>query len=123
MNLWFLAAGASSFVITLLHLFGGGPQVAAPTLASKELDAVVKYLNYYCWHLVSICLALMAGAFAWSGLAGDAWEAAVLGTIMAGAFCIWGLALVMIKKQRFRDMPQGWFFLPVAVLGLCGIIA
>ena len=122
MNLWFLAAGATSFAITLLHLFGGGPTVAAPLLAAKELDAVVKYLNYYCWHLVSIGLALMAAAFAWSGLVEAAWEVAVLGTVAALAYCVWGLVLVVIKQQRFRDMPQGWLFLPVAGLGLLGMI-
>lgn len=122
MNLWFLTASATSFAITLLHIFGGGPTVAAPMLAAKELDAVVKYLNYYCWHLVSISLTLMAAAFAWSGLVDDAWEAAVLGTVTATAYFVWGLALVIIKRQRFRDMPQGWLFLPVAVLGLFGII-
>jgi len=120
MNFWFLAAGATSFAITLLHLFGGGPTVALPLLAAKDLDDVAKYINYYCWHLVSICLMLMAASFAWSGLVVTAWEAALLGTVMAMAFCMWGIALVIIKQQQFRAMPQGWFFLPVAVLGLVG---
>jgi hypothetical protein len=122
MNMWFLTASATSFAITLLHIFGGGPTVATPMLAAKELDAVVRYLNYYCWHLVSIGVTLMAAAFAWSGLVDDAWEAAIIGTVTATAYCVWGLALVIIKRQRFRDMPQGWLFLPVAVLGLFGIM-
>jgi len=120
MNIWFVAAGALSFGITLLHLFGGGPTVAAPLLAAKGLNDVVRYLNYYCWHLVSISLALMALAFGWSGFVGSAWELAVLGTIMAAGFCIWGVALVILKRQQFREMPQGWLFLPVALLGFCG---
>jgi len=103
MNIWFVAAGALSFGITLLHLFGGGPTVAAPLLAAKGLNDVVRYLNYYCWHLVSISLALMALAFGW-----------------AAGFCIWGVALVILKQQQFREMPQGWLFLPVALLGFCG---
>ncbi len=120
MNIWFLAAGATSLAITLLHLFGGGPTIAAPLLAAKDLDDVAKFVNYYCWHVVSICLAVMAASFAWSGLAATAWETAVLGTAMAIAFCIWGIALVIIKHQRFSAMPQGWLFLPVAILGLVG---
>lgn len=120
MNSWFLAAGATSSAIALLHFFGGGPAIAGPLLAAKDIDDVAKYLNYYCWHIVTICLALMAASFVWSGLAATAWEAAFLGTIMAFAFCIWGIALVIIKQQRFRAMPQGWLFLPVAALGLVG---
>jgi surface polysaccharide O-acyltransferase-like enzyme len=122
MDFWFLAAGGLSFAITLLHLFAGGPAIAAPLLAAKELDATAKYVNYYCWHLVSISLALMAATFLWSGLNADAWEAAVLGTVMAGAFCIWGIALVIIKQLRFRDVPQGWFFLPIAAMGVYGFL-
>lgn len=121
MNVWFFAAGVVSFMITLLHLFGGGPAVAAPLLAAQDLDDVVKYLNYYCWHLVSISIGLMGAAFLWSGLVDTAWEAAVLGTAFAGGFCVWGIALVLLKEKRFRDMPQGWLFLPVAVLGVIGL--
>lgn len=123
LNLWFLAAGGCALALTLLHVFAGSPSVVRPTLAAKELDAAVKYLNYYCWHLVSISLALMAAAFLWSGLASDAWEVAILGTATAAGYCIWGVAMVITKQQSFRALPQGWLFLPVAVLGLVGFLA
>lgn len=63
-SLWFWAAAAMSAVTFLVHTFVGGQRVAKPLLADVSLPKASKWLNYYCWHLVTITLAAMAIAFA-----------------------------------------------------------
>ena len=121
MNPYFLSAGVLSFAITLIHIFAGGKAIAAPMVACEALHPVVRFTNYYCWHIVSICLALLTAAFVWPAWVAQAWEAGLLATVMATGFCILGIILVLAKKQRFRDMPQGWLFFPVGLLGLLGL--
>lgn len=123
MDVIFLMAGIGSVAIAALHVFAGGPQIAAPMVRSEALHPVVRYTNYYCWHLVTISLVLLAAAFLWPAFDPAAWEVAVFGTVMAGGFSIWGLVLVLAKGQSFVQMPQGWLFLPIAVLGAWGLVA
>lgn len=52
----------------LIHTFIGGPRVAAPLLADTGLPKASKWLNYFCWHIATVLLAFMAGAFAWLAL-------------------------------------------------------
>ena len=123
MNIYFLIAAALSAAITALHTFAGGPAIARPLLATTTLEPAVRFVNYYCWHLVTICLALMAAAFGWAAALATAWEAAALATIMAAGFCAWGVMLPLLKGQSYKDIPQGWLFLPVAILGVVGFLS
>lgn len=109
-NVWFLAAGAATFIVCLMHIFSGGPQVAKPLLAAKDIDPTAKYLNYYCWHLVSGNLFIMATIFIWPGITTGIHELAIIGTIMAGFYMTWGLLLPKLKRQTYLQMPQGWLF-------------
>jgi len=43
---------------------------------------------------------------------------AVFGTIYAGVFCLWGLVLVLWKRQRHVDMPQWVLFAVLTASGL-----
>jgi hypothetical protein len=65
---------AISFVAAVtfaVHAFVGGPRVAGPLLADTCLPKAAKWLNYYCWHIVTILLAFMVGAFAWLAVASE----------------------------------------------------
>ena len=54
--LWLAAAMA--LLTTLVHTFAGGREVARPLLASNALPPASKWLNYYCWHITTILLAI-----------------------------------------------------------------
>lgn len=64
--LWAICLVAT--VTFLVHTFVGGPRVAAPLLADGGLPKASKWLNYFCWHIATVLLASMAGAFAWLAL-------------------------------------------------------
>ena len=117
-----LAAGILSAIITLIHVFIGGPEVARPLLAADDLDKRPKYTAYYCWHLTSISLGVMSLLFLWPSLWGGSPDLAIVGSFMAGLFCFWGIFLQTFPKSEltFADLPQGWMFAPVAVLGVWG---
>lgn len=123
MNTAFLAAGGLSVIITLVHTFLGGVKIARPLLESKELGAVAKYTNYYCWHLVTIALAIMAVGFLLPGLGYLHQDSALIALLLAGGFALWGVILVPFKSLSYKLLPQGWFFVPVAALGLWGVMS
>lgn len=120
MNEFFLGAAAGSVFIAGLHCVLGGREIAAPLLRSRDMHAVAKYTNYYCWHMVTIVLVAMAGSFAWSAMVPGAVELAGLATILAGAFCLWSFARALWKRQKLLQMPQWLLFLGVFLLALPG---
>ncbi len=119
MNTFLALAAASSALVCLLHIFGGGPQVVGPLLRS-EMDEVPKYLNYYCWHLVTLTLVMMTSGFMLAALDPLESTLALLMTVLAGLFAIWSIGLVLWKRQSLWDMPQWLLFLPIAALGALG---
>ncbi|ROT97745.1 hypothetical protein [Histidinibacterium lentulum] len=118
---WFLGAGALSAVWLLVHAFAGGRDTVRPLLEGGGLPPVVRDTLYVCWHFTSVALAMMAGLFLRAGLAGDV-TAAVAATILAGAFALVGIALVLRQGASHLQVPQGWLFVPVAVLGAVGLM-
>ena len=120
MNVWFLLAGCTSALTMLVHCILGGREIARPLLVATDIHAVAKYTNYYCWHLVSLTLAAMAGCFLWAAFHPDGIELAVLAGLLAVAFCVWNLGLIVWKGQRFDHMPQWAMFLSVSALAAPG---
>jgi len=123
MNYLLLAAAGLSAAVCLIHTFAGGRTIAAPLLKAQDLKPVPKYVTYYCWHIVTIVLAMIAGMFAVAGLRAESLDLGLTATALTAAFCLLGLAVPPLKKQKYTHMPQGWLFLPVAVLGVLGILS
>lgn len=121
-NIWLLAAGAAAGITTLIHVFAGGPSVARPLLAAADIDEVAKMTNYYCWHVVTITLAAMTGAFAYAALTPGETALAALWTIVAAAFAAWSVALFVWKRQKAFDLPQWTLFALIAGLGAMGLV-
>lgn len=112
----FLAAGA----VCVTHLVLGGRLVARPLLAS-ELRPHAKLTAYYCWHLVSAALALMAAGLAWGAFASEAREAAIGATALAAAFMGVNVVQNLAMRLSFARHPQGVFFLVVTALAVVGL--
>ena len=121
-NNWLFAAGIAALLVNLLHVFAGGPEIAGPLLRSKDIHDVSKYVNYYCWHLVTLTIGAMGIGFIWASVdptqSGLAW----MWTIMAVLFTLWSVILVIWKKQKPFHMPQWTLFAVVSVLAVLGMI-
>ena len=63
-----LAASVLMAAAFFVHVFVGGKYVARPLLADKRLPPASKWLNYYCWHLVSAMLVFFAVYLAYGSL-------------------------------------------------------
>ena len=120
-NLPFFVAGLLSAAIWVIHTFMGGLAVVQPLL-SAEFESVAKYTQYYCWHVVTIVLFAMAAAFVYSAFRSDANDLGWAMTSLAGAFALWGLLLPPLVKHTYAQLPQGWLFIPVTVLGVWGLL-
>ncbi|SHH48900.1 hypothetical protein [Marivita hallyeonensis] len=118
--MWFSLAAALSAVWLGVHLVLGGKDIAAPLLRADGLVPVVRDTQYLCWHFTSCAIAAMAVGFAYAAWSGDialAWGV----TLLAAAFAVTGIGLVIRIGQSHRKLPQGWLFVPVATFGAIGL--
>lgn len=116
----FFTAGGLTAVWCLVHVFAGGRDVVRPALAPSDLPSIVRDTLYICWHFTTASIALIAFLFVWAGVSLNETSASIA-TALAAAFSIVGIALVLRQGGRYRDLPQGWLFVPVAILGGLGL--
>jgi len=108
-------AAAISFAWFWVHLIIGGRDVGRPLRDGSEMNSTVRAIAWYCWHLTSIliiALALMLAAGAYYENSGLIWA----GFLIALAMSALGIWTARFLKQSYKDMPQGWLFVPIAVL-------
>lgn len=117
---FFFAAGGLAALWGAVHVVAGGRDILVPALGPSGLPPVVRDTLYVCWHFTTAAIALMALLFVWSGLSSDL-TGAWFGTALALAFAAIGIGLVRRQRGRYRDLPQGWLFVPVALLGGLGL--
>ena len=123
MSFWFFVAASCLCAIWLaVHLVLGGRDIARPLLDTTALSPVVRDTHYLCWHFTSVAIGCMSGFFGWAAATMSP-QPAIAGTILAAAFTVSGIGLVLMRGGRFAELPQGWLFLPVTVLGLTGILS
>ena len=121
MNMWMIAAAFFSLVATAAHIFLGGQEIARPLLASKDLNDVAKFTNYYCWHIATIVLTTMTALYVYAATTG-ATDMAVLATLLAAIFLVWSLVLIGWKRLDLIRFPQWMLFLPVTVTGIIALL-
>ena len=121
MNWPFLIAAVLCLIIGCIHAFTGSRTDVRPLLDS-DIPEPAKSTLYYCWHLVTIVLFSMAVSFAWTGLQPEVRMPGVACTLLSSAFSLWGFVIVLLRKRSLlTEMPQGWMFAIVAVIGLWGV--
>ncbi|MEO0913915.1 MAG: hypothetical protein AAFY59_13150 [Pseudomonadota bacterium] len=111
------SAVALSLAWFAVHLFMGGREVAAPLVKDEAIAEVVRYTAYLCWHITSATLLLMAAFFATAqlfALPGLLYAA----TALAAATALVGIAIPPRFGLSYKLLPQGWLFVPIALLGL-----
>ncbi|WP_120633836.1 hypothetical protein [Ruegeria sp. EL01] len=115
-----LVTGIGAAALAALHTFVGTPEVADPLLASA-LEARAKYLNFFCWHIVTIVLWAVAAGYLWSAIVRHSTELVVFLTIMMACIGIWGVLLPPSVGLSYVTMPQGWLFFPIVALAIFGL--
>ncbi|MHA7858757.1 MAG: hypothetical protein ACX94D_11785 [Henriciella sp.] len=122
MNVFFACAAGLAAFNTSLHFFAGGKTIARPLLNATELAEDVRYIQYFCWHIASLTLAFQALLFAVAAVLPGQANLAIVGTAMATSVGLLGLAIPIACKLSYREVPQGWLFVPVTILGVIGLL-
>jgi len=121
-NPGFTVAAILSLFTWAIHTFLGGRVIARPLLQSA-MKPIPKLTNYYCWHLVTLTLLAMTGGFAYAAVFPSASDLGFFLTLIAAAFCIWSLILVIWKQRRPLELPQWILFLSVTGAATWGVLS
>lgn len=122
MNSFLFSAAIVSLITFLAHLFWGGREVAKPLL-NADIQEGVKLTTYYCWHITSAVLWIMAVAFAYVALLQFDVPLTIAVTSIAAACALLNLGLILSRRLKPLDYPQWIFFLPITVLGVLGLFS
>jgi len=124
MQAYFLwAAAVLSFITFVVHTFVGGPRVAVPLLANTDLPKASKWLNYYCWHVTTIFLFSMGGAYAYVALHPGRPELVVFLTGVTAACAVLSAAVALKGNINPFRFPSTSLFATVSLLGLLGLLS
>lgn len=122
MNLFLLIASLFAAITWMIHVIAGGREVVAPLLDS-DIAWVPRITHYYCWHMVTITLAVMALGFAYGGFFEQGLDVAWLVEILAILFALWNVALGLWKRPKpWYALPQWVLFLAISVVALPGLL-
>jgi hypothetical protein len=121
MTIGFVLAALAAAITCAIHVVSGGRFIARPLLDARDIRRVPKLTNYYCWHMVSITIAVMAAGFGWAAVEAAAWPLALALTVLAAAFTVLSLGLVLGTGTRPHLMPQWALFAVVAAFGAWGL--
>ena len=121
LNWFFVAAATASYATFAVHTFVGGPAIAEPLLAAKDIRTIPKYTNYYCWHLTTLTLFAMGCAFAWAAIFPAGIELAWFAFLLSTSFLIWGVTLILQTRQKFAHFPQWLMFTTISALAVPGL--
>lgn len=120
-NAGFAAASLLAVITFAVHTFVGGIYVVRPLLAVEGLTRASRWLNYYCWHMTTLTLIVMATMFGFAGFDPSARGFGALFTVMAAAFSV--LCVVVAIKGGVRPwrFPATSLFAAIAAAGLWGL--
>lgn len=121
MNHWILTAAALSAATVLIHLFGGGPEVHDPLLASG-LSVPLKAYASILWHAVTVVLIANSTALLVAARHPTAQPYLVLMAVaqylgFALLFGVYG----MTRLGSLMPMPQWIIFVAISALALTGL--
>jgi len=117
-NFLIWVAVALSLIAFYVHTFIGGPRVAAPLLMNKDLPKASKWLNYYCWHIVTIYLLLMGGGYAFVALHPDKPELVVFLTVLNVHFAVLSVVVALKGKINPLRFPSTTLFTLLSLVGI-----
>jgi hypothetical protein len=113
-------ATALSAATWAIHTFVGGPRLTPPLLQAP-LQPVVQLTHYYCWHLVTMMLGMMALGFGYATFVASGLDVAVFVTALSLGAMAWSMALTVWKQRRVVELPQWILFASINVFAIAGL--
>ena len=122
-NLPFAIASILGIVTLGVHVFVGGIYVVRPLLAAPGLSRASRWLNYYCWHMTTLTIAVMAGVFAFAAASGDGRNLALVFTMLAALFSALCVSVAITGGIAPYRFPATSLFAAIALVGGWGLVA
>lgn len=122
-NFGFAVAALLSLITFGVHTFVGGVYAARPLLAARDLPAASRWLNYMCWHMVTVFLLVMAIAYAAAAVGALSRDAAALLCTFAASFSVVSVAVTLKAGIRPWRFPASYLLASVAAAGAFGLRA
>ncbi|MEM6995622.1 MAG: hypothetical protein AAF721_34240 [Myxococcota bacterium] len=113
--------GASSLLLGLVHVFGGGRDVLRPMLRA-DFDPVARATMHACWHAITVYLFATGAILLWRGLAPPAGFDPLAATIFASYAAVAAVFVLIVARTRvpaaWRRLPQ---WIPFSIMGVAGL--
>ncbi len=116
------SAAIISIITFVVHTFVGGPRVAAPLLADTSLPRASKWLNYFCWHMVTMYTFSIGGAYISVALHPTKLELVYFLTLLNTGFAILSAAVAMKGNIHPLRFPSTSLFCMLSILGILSIL-
>lgn len=116
-----LASGVN-FVTFLVHWQVGGIYASRPLLAAKDITDASRWLNYFCWHIVTILLLIMTGVLALGAFERVSNDAIAIVALIAGSISLLSVAVTIRAGIQPHRFPASYLLASVAALSLAGIL-
>lgn len=114
-------ASLAAFVTFLVHWLVGGVHAARPLLKAKDLTAGSRWLNYFCWHIVTVLLLIMAALLAFGAARRVSADALALVAVIAASISILSIAVTLRARINPLRFPASYLLAIVAGLTTWGI--
>jgi hypothetical protein len=116
MSIALLSAAALALLTFVVHTVFGGRDVAVPLRRAVDLPRMPKLTAYYCWHIVTIMLFVLAGALGYAALVEPHNRALVVVCLLLAAGCaVWNIALIIgSRASPWRELPQWTLFVAIS---------
>ena len=122
MNGILLLAALVSLVIFFVHWLIGGIYAARPLLAAKDISPASRWLNYLCWHIVTILLLIITATLGLAALGRASADTVILVAVIAASSSILSVAVTLRAGIRPYRFPASYLLATVAVLSTAGIL-
>ena len=105
-----------------VHTFIGGPRVAGPLLADRQLPIASKWLNYYCWHIATVLILFMAAGYGLAATDPAMRPLAGFCTALAAALGILSAAVAVKGRIHPFRLPSTSLFLAMTLAGAWALL-
>ena len=122
MNEILLLASGVNLITFFVHWQIGGIYAARPLLAAKDITKASRWLNYFCWHIVTILMLIMTGELGLTAFDLVSTDTIALVALIAGSISLLSIAVTLRAGIRPYRFPASYLLAVVAALSLAAIL-
>lgn len=108
-------------MITVAHVFLGGPLVIPELMASQDLSETAAWLLYFCWHDGTVALLVSGIALGYSAAKAGNRVLAVFATGLILGIGLLGLGAALLGNATLFNTPAPYAFNVIGIVAVLGL--